>query len=563
MSNKINKIKNCYFYIKKKWNKIIKIFLLCTCVFILIWMHYFVLFSFNKKNNQNFFQDKKNVITLGVHNNIPPFIFDGYDAKYSVPTENGETISGIDILLCKELADQMGKKLSIKIYDFAGLLSALETGKVDFALGLMNATDKRKEKMLVVEYCEPEVGIMVRKEHQPFFEQHLDKKDNIISLSNLRKSFDENSKIKLSTMTGCVFDEKVRNYLDKDEHNVFDKDSIYLTREDIVKCVNLLDKKVTDVLILDKILLDNYIENDEEQKFVSFTLKNDFVVSNLGMFIKKNNPNLKSELEEALTKIKNKMPNYMDVFKEKALEDLRYVQKKINSNKNESFVKKILISFPSYIKSFFMSFILALDGLILGFFAALFLVKIKIFSEDIEKNSFLFYIRKWFFIAIEFFINFLKSVPISVQALLFFNLFISSFDVFKGFLGTFYISLIVIVLNTAANLMHIMIENIRFLDQGQIEAAYALGMEKKQVFRYIIFDQSIKRTYPSIFSQFLNNIKDTALFSIIGLMSLLWTAQRNISITYDSVIPYFIVSLIYFVLVSFTNLLVFFTQKDK
>ncbi|MFR0367976.1 transporter substrate-binding domain-containing protein [Candidatus Phytoplasma palmae] len=558
-----NKINNFYFYIKKKWKKIIKIFLICIFILILIWMHYFVLFSFNDKKNKNVFQDKKNVITLGVHNNIPPFLFDGYDSKYSVAAENGETISGVDINLCKELADKMGKKLAIKIYDFTGLLAALETGKVDFAIGLMNVTEKRKEKMLAVEYCKPEVGILVRKENKDFFEKNLDPKDNSISLANLKQSFDENSKLKLTTITGCLFDEKIRNYLNTDEHNVFDKESIFLTRDDLVKCVNLIDKKVADVFILDKILLDNYIENDENKKFASFTLDHDFTVNPLGMFIKKNNPDLKLELEKALNIVKQETPNYMDVFKERALEDLRYVQKKINSHKNESFFKKILISFPSYMKSFCMSFILAIDSIILGFFVALFLVRVKVFSEDIEKNSFWFYIRKWFFLIIEFFINFLKSVPISVQALLFFNLFISSVTFFKGFLGTFYISLIVIVLNTTANLMHIMIENIRFLDQGQIEAAYALGMEKKQVFRYIIFDQSIKRTYPSVFSQFLNNIKDTALFSIIGLTSLLWTAQRNISITYDSVIPYFIVSLIYFVLVSTTNLIVFFTQKDK
>ncbi|MEC4558733.1 MAG: hypothetical protein U9532_00875 ['Conium maculatum' witches'-broom phytoplasma] len=41
------------------------------------------------------------------------------------------------------------------------------------------------------------------------------------------------------------------------------------------------------------------------------------------------------------------------------------------------------------------------------------------------------------------------------------------------------------------------------------------------------------------------------------MVSLLWTAERNISITFDAITPFIVVSIIYIVLVSLTN----FTSK--
>ncbi|BAD04579.1 ABC-type amino acid transport system, permease [Onion yellows phytoplasma OY-M] len=68
-----------------------------------------------------------------------------------------------------------------------------------------------------------------------------------------------------------------------------------------------------------------------------------------------------------------------------------------------------------------------------------------------------------------------------------------------SFLATpFITTLLVISLNTIANLTNLFMHNIKMLDKGQIEAAYSLGMNQKQVFKYILFEQGLQRTKPFI-----------------------------------------------------------------
>lgn len=102
--------------------------------------------------------------------------------------------------------------------------------------------------------------------------------------------------------------------------------------------------------------------------------------------------------------------------------------------------------------------------------------------------------------------NIFKAVPIAVQAFLFYNSLVY-FYLFKGFTGVLYVALIVVLLNTAFNLTNIMLNHMKFLDKGQIEAGYALGMERKQFFRYIILEQTFKRKIPSFWNQLIINLK--------------------------------------------------------
>ncbi len=66
-----------------------------------------------------------------------------------------------------------------------------------------------------------------------------------------------------------------------------------------------------------------------------------------------------------------------------------------------------------------------------------------------------------------------------------------------------------------------MLNYIKFLVRGKIEDGYALRMERKQVFRYIILEQTFKRIIPSFRNQLIINLKETSLFSVIGMVNLL------------------------------------------
>ncbi|WP_069028160.1 ABC transporter permease subunit [Maize bushy stunt phytoplasma] len=128
--------------------------------------------------------------------------------------------------------------------------------------------------------------------------------------------------------------------------------------------------------------------------------------------------------------------------------------------------------------------------MILGFGITLLCVKVKIFAKQSTKknnDTITFYFYKSCSRLIDELISVLNAIPIAVQVLLFYCA-LSNFDIFKNNNYTpFITTLIVISLNTIASITTLMMHNIETLDKGQIEAAYSLGMNQKQVFKYILF----------------------------------------------------------------------------
>jgi octopine/nopaline transport system permease protein len=83
------------------------------------------------------------------------------------------------------------------------------------------------------------------------------------------------------------------------------------------------------------------------------------------------------------------------------------------------------------------------------------------------------------------------------------------------------------------------------VDQGQVEAAHALGLSKSQTFFYIRIPQMWRLALPNFGNHMLSIMKDTALISIIGLEEITFVAQMATSITRQPFTMYMIVALIY------------------
>jgi glutamate transport system permease protein len=77
---------------------------------------------------------------------------------------------------------------------------------------------------------------------------------------------------------------------------------------------------------------------------------------------------------------------------------------------------------------------------------------------------------------------------------------------------------------------------IRAVSRGQSEAAYAVGMRKNQVMRYILVPQAARAMLPVIVSQLVVLVKDTALGYIVGYTELLQSGVNNLSANYGNVV---------------------------
>lgn len=88
------------------------------------------------------------------------------------------------------------------------------------------------------------------------------------------------------------------------------------------------------------------------------------------------------------------------------------------------------------------------------------------------------------------------------------------------------------------------------VDKGQIEAAYSIGMTYTQAMRRVIIPQSIRTALPTFGNSYIGLLKDTSLVSVITVRELLQTTQLIISRTFQPLLMYAEVALIYWVISS-------------
>lgn len=83
----------------------------------------------------------------------------------------------------------------------------------------------------------------------------------------------------------------------------------------------------------------------------------------------------------------------------------------------------------------------------------------------------------------------------------------------------------------------------------QWQAAYSLGLTKRQVIAYIILPQALKMMLPSFVNQWVSLIKDTSLAYIVGVAEFTFIATQinNRSMVYPTEIFLFVI-LVYFVI---------------
>lgn len=83
------------------------------------------------------------------------------------------------------------------------------------------------------------------------------------------------------------------------------------------------------------------------------------------------------------------------------------------------------------------------------------------------------------------------------------------------------------------------------IHRGQWEAAYSLGLNTSDAYRYVILPQAIRRILPPLTSQAISLIKDSALVSTIAIYDLTMRGQEIIAETYLAFEVWFTVAAIY------------------
>ena len=90
-------------------------------------------------------------------------------------------------------------------------------------------------------------------------------------------------------------------------------------------------------------------------------------------------------------------------------------------------------------------------------------------------------------------------------------------------------------LNEAAYMAEIIRAGIQSVDEGQRDAARALGMRGTQALRRIILPQAMRAIIPPTGNQAISMLKGTSIVSIVALSDLLYSAQSVYSRTFQTI----------------------------
>ena len=152
-----------------------------------------------------------------------------------------------------------------------------------------------------------------------------------------------------------------------------------------------------------------------------------------------------------------------------------------------------------------------------------------------------------------FYVGLFRGTPIVVQLLVAYYVLLPLFGANWPSLN---VCILVFGLNSGAYVSEIMRSGIQSVDPGQLEAGRAVGLSYSVTMTRIVVPQAIKNILPTLGNEFISLIKETSVVSFVGAADL-YVAFNNIgSNSYEFMVPYLVMALIYIVLVLLISMMI-------
>ena len=137
------------------------------------------------------------------------------------------------------------------------------------------------------------------------------------------------------------------------------------------------------------------------------------------------------------------------------------------------------------------------------------------------------------------YVGLFRGTPIVVQLLVFYYVLMPLMNLHMNSVA---VAVVVFGMNSAAYISEIMRAGILSVDSGQMEGGRATMMK-------IVIPQAVKNILPTLGNEFISLIKETSVVSFVGAMDLYVAFNRIGSNSYEFMIPYLVMALIYIVIV--------------
>lgn len=145
-----------------------------------------------------------------------------------------------------------------------------------------------------------------------------------------------------------------------------------------------------------------------------------------------------------------------------------------------------------------------------------------------------------------FYVALFRGTPMVVQLLVFYYVMLPLMGIN---MPSVTVAVWVFGLNSGAYISEIMRSGILSVDGGQLEAGRAVGLGYWTAMLRIVIPQAIKNILPTLGNEFITLIKETSVVSFVGAMDLYVAFNSIGSNSYEFMVPYLVMALIYIVLV--------------
>lgn len=143
------------------------------------------------------------------------------------------------------------------------------------------------------------------------------------------------------------------------------------------------------------------------------------------------------------------------------------------------------------------------------------------------------------------YISFFRGTPLMAQLFCFYFGILPLLSNLVLKVSSFQAALIILSLASSAYMAESLRAAISSIHRGQMEAAQSIGMTYMQAMFRIILPQAVKVAIPTLFSSFINIVKDTSLVFAIGVKEMMATAQLEGASGYRYLEAYVCVLLVY------------------
>lgn len=223
----------------------------------------------------------------------------------------------------------------------------------------------------------------------------------------------------------------------------------------------------------------------------------------------------------------------------------------------EDIVKIFSNNWPMFLRGACMTLLISIIGTILGSIIGLLVGMVR--TIPVPERGIKKVVLKIINAILSIYIEVFRGTPMIVQAMV---IYYGSALAFGIDMNRIYAGIFIVSINTGAYMSEIVRGGIVSIDKGQFEAAHAIGMSHVQTMLNVVLPQVIRNILPATGNEFVINIKDTSVLSVISVTELFFQAKSVAGINYKFFATFFIASVMYFIMTfAVTRILRFIERK--